>query len=74
MRRLIYQGILIGVLLAIFMDAAHWLIAAPADASTGHRIAVIIQMVVVVIAAVVVWRKAKRDAVLLEVELLSRRS
>ncbi|HEY0673474.1 MAG TPA: hypothetical protein VGD27_14445 [Longimicrobiales bacterium] len=72
MTRLIYQGILIGVLITIFADSVHWFITANSqDASGARRIAVLVQMVVVAAIAFLVWRRAKRDAMLLEVKLLS---
>ena len=73
MTRLIYHGILIGILVTIFADSVHWFITPNShEASSGRRIAVLIQMVVVLAVAIVVWRKAKREAVLAEVDILRR--
>lgn len=72
MTRLIYQGILIGVLITIFADGVHWFITPNShDASSARRIAVLVQMLVVAAIAFLVWRRAKRDAMLLEIKLVS---
>lgn len=72
MTRLIYQGILIGVLITIFADSVHWFITANSqDASGSRRIAMLVQMLVVAAIAFLVWRRAKKDAMLLEIKLLS---
>jgi hypothetical protein len=75
MTRLIYQGILIGILITMFAEGAHWFITADsAGASTGRRLGVLAQMIISAVLAFVVWRRAKRDALLLEIKLLSERS
>ena len=73
MTRLIYHGVLIGILVTIFADSVHWFVTPNSHAaSAGRRMLVLIQMVVVLVVAILVWRRAKREAVLAEVEILSR--
>lgn len=73
MTRLINHGILIGILITIFADSVHWFLTPNSQAaSAGRRILVLIQMAVVLVVAILVWRRAKREAVLAEVEILSR--
>ncbi len=75
MTRLIYQGILIGMLVTLFAESVHWFITPDSHtASNARRIGVIIQGVVVLAVAIIVWRKAKRDAMLLEMQLLTSKS
>lgn len=51
----------------------HWFVTPNSHAaSAGRRMLVLIQMVVVLVVAILVWRRAKREAVLAEVEILSR--
>ena len=70
MKRLVYQGMLIGILITIVADSVHWFITpASQAASSGRRILVGVQIVVVGALAFWVWRRAKRDAELLQVML-----
>jgi hypothetical protein len=75
MTRLLYQGMLVGILITIFAESVHWFITPEAHtASSGRRIGVVIQMVVVLALAFIVWRRAKRDAMVLEMKLLTSES
>jgi hypothetical protein len=69
MKRLIFQGMLIGMLITIVADSIHWFITASHQASGARRIAVAIQIVVIGAIAFWVWRRAKKDAELLQVML-----
>ena len=70
MKRLIYQGMLIGMLITIVADSIHWFITpASQTASSTRRIAVLIQIIVIGTIAFLVWRRARKDAELLQVML-----
>jgi hypothetical protein len=70
MKRLIYQGMLIGMLITIVADSIHWFITPASHQASGtRRIAVFIQIVVIGAIAFWVWRRAKKDAELLQVML-----
>ena len=72
MTRLIYQGILIGILVTMFAEGAHWFILGDASAaSSGRRLGVIAQIVITAVLAVIVWRRTRREAMLLEIKPLS---
>lgn len=71
MKRLIYQGMLIGILITIVADSIHWFITASQDASSTRRLLVIGQIVVIGALAFWLWRRARKDAALLEVMLPS---
>ena len=70
MKSLIYQGMLIGLLIAIVADSIHWFITPASDtASPTRRLLVGLQIVVIGAIAFWVWRRAKKDAELLQVML-----
>ena len=73
MKRLIYQGMLIGILITIVADSIHWFITHAAnDTSSTRRIIVLVQIVVIGAFAFWLWRRARKDAALLEVMLPSK--
>lgn len=69
MKRLIYQGMLIGILLTIVADSILWFISGSSEATSARRFIVIGQIVVISAVAWWLWRRARRDAALLEVML-----
>jgi hypothetical protein len=69
MKRLIYQGMLIGILVTIVADSIHWMVTASQAASSGRRLLVIAQIIVIGGLALWLWRRARKDAALLEIML-----
>lgn len=69
MKRLIYQGMLIGMLVTIVADSIHWFITASASAPSNRRLLVGAQIVVIGAVAFWLWRRARKDAELLQVML-----
>jgi hypothetical protein len=69
MKRLIYQGMLIGILITIVADSIHWFLTASQDATSTRRTVVIGQIIVVGLIALWLYRRARKDAALLEVML-----
>lgn len=69
MKRLIYQGMLIGILVTIVADSIHWMITAAHAASSDRRLFVLAQIIVIGGLAIWLWLRARKEAGLLEVML-----